>query len=337
MWNLGLVQWYTATEIVTSSWGYSGESFRFLDASSLVPPQGQPFRVSCSFSRWSSYATDLAFVNYSVISCEVSYEQVQSTTTFVDFPSYRISSDSPPIVDESETKPLDSSDAGSLVAAIGVSSAFYNTSLTTLNGYPMIDSVTSALIYGNDGVPAEKLFQYPPAQYLIPRLKHLIRVMGAQYMSYFYRSVDTSMPLVGSNIPATLEMGPIYRLKQSATSTRILEGLLAASWVFAVITGLTFRSRDVVKAKLGSLAATIALVADSELVRDLRKEQDKITNGKDGSEERVAMIVQAERTLASEGYQFSLGWWEVKGLSTSSEGQSGIARRRWGIDIGRAD
>ncbi|KAK4940665.1 hypothetical protein LTR10_019295 [Elasticomyces elasticus] len=276
------------------------------------------------------YANDAKFLNYSVFACKVSYEEVQATTTFLDFPTYRISSDAPPIVDESTTNPVNSTDIPVFLASTQYGASFYNTSLTSLNGYSIMDPVSTALIYGKDGVPAEKLFQYPPDQYLIPTLQHLIRVMGAQYISYFYRTANASLPLVDSTIPATLQMNPTYRLRQNATSTRILEGLLAASGLFAIITLLTFRTRDVVKAKLGSPAATIAMIADSDFVRELQREQSLIIK----EEERE---VHAERMIASEGGQFSLGWWEVRGLSTSSQSEGEFTKYRWAIDIGRSD
>ncbi|KAI1617029.1 hypothetical protein EDD36DRAFT_461890 [Exophiala viscosa] len=276
------------------------------------------------------YANNAKFVNYSVMSCKVSYEEVQATMTFLDFPSYRISSDAPPIVDESTTKPINSSDVSSFLAATEYSASFYNTSLTSLNGYSTMDPVSTALIYGKDGVPAEKLFPYSPEQYLIPNLQHLIRTMGAQYISYFYRSTNTTSPLVNSRIPATLQMNSTYRLRQTATSTRILDGLLAASGVFAILTLLTFRTRDVVKAKLGSPAVVMAMVADSEFVRELQKEQSLEPDETDRA-------VHAERMLASDGGQFSLGWWEVRGSSTSSQSEGQLTKYRWAIDIGRSD
>jgi hypothetical protein len=288
------------------------------------------------------YATDEAFVNYSVISCKVSYEQVQSTATF-ELPNYIISQNAPPTVDESETKSLNSSDVSSFLNAVYYFAAFYNTTETTSNGYPTMDPVTSALIYGKDGVLLEELFQHGPEEYLIPSLNHLIRVMAAQYMSYFYRTANSSVPLVDSTIPATLRMGPSYRLKQNVTSTRILDALLAASWLCAVITLLTFRSRDVAKAKLGSLAATLALVADSEFVHDLQSYVQKDGGrggGKDRPQQKSANIIQMEQMLSFEGYQFSLGLWRETGKPSQSpenQNREATTRGRWGIDIGRSE
>ena len=213
------------------------------------------------------YATDTKFVNYSAILCRAFYEQVQ-TTAMLDLPQYVFSKTIPPAVNESQTKQVNSTDIRVFLDS-NLYMGFYNTSETTWNGYATIDSVTSALIYGKDGIPAKQIFQHDPTQFLVPALKQLIQTTGAQHISYFYRSANSSLPSVDATIPATLQMGPIYRLKQNATSTRILDGLLAASTLLGAIVIFTFRYRDVAKAQPGRLAATLALVADSEFVRDL--------------------------------------------------------------------
>ncbi|EXJ66797.1 uncharacterized protein A1O5_09992 [Cladophialophora psammophila CBS 110553] len=258
------------------------------------------------------YATDEAFVNYSVVSCRVSYEQVATTAAF-ELPSYVISKDAPPTVDETQTKPLNSSDVNNFLNSVGYFAAFYNTSITTFNGYSTMDSVTTALIYGKDGVPIEQVFQKPPDEHLIPSLRHMIRVMAAQYMSYFYRTANSSMPLVGSTIPATLQVGPDFRLKQNATSTRVLDVLLVVSWLFAMITVFTFRSRDIAKAQPGTLAAALALVSDSEFVYNMQtRVQSDLGGGgteRDNSLPKSIHSVQVEQELLSEGSLFSLGWW----------------------------
>ncbi|KIW95591.1 uncharacterized protein Z519_04176 [Cladophialophora bantiana CBS 173.52] len=188
------------------------------------------------------YATDEAFVNYSVVSCRVSYEQVSTTATF-ELPSYVISKDAPPAVDETQTKPLNSSDVNNLLNSVGYFAA-WGTNRTAL--------------------------PEAPDERLIPSLRHMIRVMAAQYMCYFYRTANSSMPLVGSTIPATLQMGPDFRLKQNGTSTPVLDVLLVVLWPFAMITIFAFRSRDIAKAQPGTLAAALALVADSEFVHTIQ-------------------------------------------------------------------
>jgi hypothetical protein len=319
--------------------------------------------ISCSnLTGIYGYATDEAFVNYSVISCKVSYEQV-STTAVLELPNYVISKNAQPRVDETPIKPVNSSDVNDFLNSVYYSALFYNTSLTTVNGIAMMDPVTTALIYGKDGVPAEQLFQRPPEEHLIPSLRSIVQVMAAQYMSYFYRTTNSSIPLVGSTVPVAVQMGPDYRLKQNIVSTRILDVLLAVSWLFAMLTVFTFRSHDVAKAKPGTLAATLALVADSEFVHniqtDIQHDRSTEIRRKHTSVEKSTKAIQVEQQLRSEGYQFSLGWWDemirpppisiltrprtpraitATTSSTSSSGdQKGATRRRWGIDIGRSE
>lgn len=305
------------------------------------------------------YATDKAFVNQTVIMCEVGYEQVQSTVT-LDLPNYLPSKDFPPTVNASTAKFVNSSDGGTeggidipvFLASMFYSSVFYNNSATTYNGYALMDPFTTAMIYGAGGIPQEKIFLHDPEEYLIPRFKNLTGIMGAQYISYFYRSANPTLPHVGATLPSTLQTGPGYRLKQNATSTRILDALLALSSLFAAITVFTFRYRDLARAQLGSVAATLALVADSEFVQDLRgsitnRSQNNIggewTTERDALQSRAADIVQMEQKLATEGYQFSLGWWKDARTSLSSSTALSeffnptVPRRRWGIDVGRAE
>ena len=317
-------------------------------AGSVAPRPWSNVGIYCSnLVGLYGYATDEALVNHTLVSCKVSFQQVRSTVTF-DLPNYAVSRDVSPVVDESSAKTLQSSDVSNFLDGTSIFPAFYNTSLTTLHGYAVIDQVTAALIYGTDGIPAEQIFLKPPEEYLIPSLTHFTRVLAAQWMSYYYRTANSSLPLVGSTIPATLQMGPNYRLKQNATSTRILDGLLAAAFVFAVISVYTFRVRDVAKARLGTLAATLALVADSEFMQDLQSLAPSGAGAGTAGERqtflsRSADIVRAERELSSKGYQFSLGWWRETTTTSSISSASATkitehtVSRRWGIDVGRAE
>lgn len=74
----------------------------------------------------------MGFVNYSVISCKVSYEQVQTAATF-ELPNYLVSKDAPPTIDESQSKPINSSDVNDFLNSVFYFASFYNTSLTTVN------------------------------------------------------------------------------------------------------------------------------------------------------------------------------------------------------------
>jgi hypothetical protein len=287
------------------------------------------------------YATDQAFVNYSAILCRAQYQQVDATVTF-DLPNYVPSKTAPMIVDESSVKVLkEDLDSNSMLNSLTYL-GFYNQTETTLNGQQLIDPITAALIYGKDGISMEQVFQSELEEFLVPSLRRLVRLGGAQYMSYFYRSANSSLAQVGLTTPATLEMGPTYRLKQSATSTRILDGLLAASALCSIWAILTFRYRDVAKAQLGSLAAVLALVADSTFVRNLRdsapSQRDALAKNRTAGQ-RNANILYMQQRLAAEGSFFSLGW-RTDPVSVPlglSETEGPTQRRRWGIDEGPAE
>jgi hypothetical protein len=307
------------------------------------------------------YATDEKLINYTIVSCAASFQSIQVLTT-LELPGYAIAREKPPIVHENDTRALQSNDEEIFVSYLLGATSLYNNSLTVSSDFPeysLIDSVTSALMYGRDGIPANEIFDSPPSTSLIPALKRYVGVAGAQYTSYFYRSTNSSSklaPAAGSTLPGTVLLGPNYRLVQNATSTRILDGLLAAAFVFALITIYTFRSRDVARAELGSLAATFALIADSEIVQELRntsnvefsRHSEKMhTEGAFISPGRAGVIVRAQQKLLRGGYQFSLGWWDSSNAALSLESDVGSAirsdgeglqkRRRWGIGVGRAE
>ncbi len=245
-------------------------------------------------------------------------------------------------MDESRTRSFatDSTEVIGLLDAV-TWLAFYNTTKTTFNGFQTIDSVTAAMIYGKDGVPVDTLFKSKPEEYLIPRLQNIVGVTAAQYISYFYRTTNSTLPLINSTIPATLQMGPGYRLKQNATSTRILDALLVACTLFAAITMFSFRCHDVAKAKLGSVAATLALVADSEFVQDLTS---SVRDTVDGESEEAwsaqrSAAMRMEQKLSSQGYQFSLGWWSDSRAPPLTAAENAVlrTRRRWENDVGKAE
>ena len=129
-----------------------------------------------------------------------------------------------------------------------------------------------------------------------------------------YVSVPTAQPLVpqssrsfGANFTLTET-----RLVQSSVSTRVLEGLLAVTWLLSVITMLSVKTRKVLPRNPCSIAGMASLLVGSDMLTLIPRRSEWAD----------------DKTLLKhglfEGYFFGLGWW--------GDGKT----RRWGIDVGRA-
>lgn len=114
----------------------------------------------------------------------------------------------------------------------------------------------------------------------------------------------TAQPFTGTlDFPSTSQA----RLIQDGTSTRILEGLLIAMLICAVVAFWLLGTKDLLPAEPTSIAAVAALIAGSRMTRD-----NASMGGMKGDDWKRRF----------EGRFYKLGWWEGK----RSEG------RRFGID-----
>ena len=100
-----------------------------------------------------------------------------------------------------------------------------------------------------------------------------------------------------------------YRLKQSEVSTRILQGLLAALSICAIITFLLVDSSALLPYNPCNIAAVTSLLAGSEMLDVVAANENKL-----------------DQQHKWQGYFFSLGMWPL------AEGG-----KRFGIDIGKAE
>jgi hypothetical protein len=181
------------------------------------------------------------------------------------------------------------------------------------------DNFFSALVYGRDGVPVSEMVGEVNIPCLLSAVQHLWRIVYAQTFrtSVFFTSADPDdikawAPQQPWN--ATFTDPNAYRLKQSAVSTRILQGILAALSLCATIAFLLMDTRKVLPNNPSSIAVVASLLAGSEMLNIVTSTQD----GKHGETQH--------KSNPWVGYFFSLGWWERPG-----------GARRYGIDIGKAE
>jgi len=105
------------------------------------------------------------------------------------------------------------------------------------------------------------------------------------------------------------------KLYQDATSTYILEALLATMFLCGLIALFTLDTSLVLPKNPCSIAATASLLADSEFLA-------LVPPGSEYCDDE-----ELKRRPPFDGYLFSLNWW----------GLPGSIQRRFGIDVGKAD
>jgi hypothetical protein len=190
---------------------------------------------------------------------------------------------------------------------------FYNTS----DGQNF-DNFFSSLVYGRYGIPIDEMLGKANSPRLMSAVEHLWRVLYAQtfrtspeYLSADPRDIEAWTPQ--QPLDVTLVDRNAFRLKQSEIATRILQGLLAAISLFALVAFWPMDTGRVLPNKPSSIAVVASLLAGSEMLN--------IAEVQAGKEE----IAKLNRSRW-DGYFFSLGWWEQPG-----------GTRRFGIDVGKAE
>ena len=270
--------------------------------------------------------------DYTWFTCTTNVESVDTQTRFT-LPDYSISTVQ---IDERSAKKVDSlaeidvaprGEKIHYVNVTGPNTALWSRNLALdPNGYltyynissgQNYDNFFSALVYGRDGVPASELIGSANVPRLFHAVQHLWRVyLAQQFRTNMYvlsadpddiKRLAPQQPLNG-----TLMDSNTYRLKQSEVSTRILQGILAALSLCAIITFFLLDSRAVLPCNPCSIAAVASLLAGSEMldVMMASKENDDLD----------------EQQHKWGGYFFSLGMWPQLG-----------GAKRFGIDIGKAE
>ncbi|GME65591.1 hypothetical protein GTA08_BOTSDO12789 [Neofusicoccum parvum] len=156
-------------------------------------------------------------------------------------------------------------------------------------------------------------------------LTHVYRTIIAQTANLALRvPLNTSAPLAPpATVNGTLTNPNVYRLRQSAVSTRILDGLLVAvALCIAVSFGLMDTRRLLPKNPAPIAAGASLLAGKAEMLRP-----DLLPKGAQWCSDS-----ELEKRGVWDGFVFSLGWW-----NSGSHGADGGESKRFGIDIGKAD
>lgn len=174
------------------------------------------------------------------------------------------------------------------------------------------DPFTNYVINGRNGIPLTDL---------LDNNTMLIEAVERTYGIYFAQLLRTSnawstAPANATRLPATFTFADRHRLVQHGISTRLLEGILAAMFLCAVIayTSIwrdTKGTRRILPKSPYTIASTASLFAGAELLETVPEGVQHMSK----KQMRAAGIFK--------GCDFSLGWWDD--------------RQRFGIDVGQAD
>ena len=172
-----------------------------------------------------------------------------------------------------------------------------------------VDGFFGGLVPGRDGSAWIDLIGLANFDNFSTHVDKLYSIIYTQWLSFNARvsAEPDTKPL------RALVMNPRrMRLTQSAVSTRILEGLLAAMAICTVAAFFLIDTRKLLPNNPCSIGAMVALLAESDLIKTIPE----------GAEWHDSKERQQKRVFGE--YTFSLGWWEGLG-----------GRKRFGVDVGR--
>lgn len=173
------------------------------------------------------------------------------------------------------------------------------------------DSFFGGLTPGRSGIAWEDLLGEANFTTFSNAVDDLYAIMYSQWLNVYGR---TNAPSSAKSLDALVMDPTRTRLMQSAISTRIMEGLLAALALSIVAAYFLLDTRKVLPFNPCSIAATSALLADSDILK----------NVPEGAEWYSEKELVSKRIFSD--YLFSLGWFEGVG-----------GGRKFGIHVGNGE
>lgn len=251
-----------------------------------------------------------------IVTCSLVLAQVEVDTTF-SLPSYDIVST---IVDESSAYILPTNIAWN---DIGPSNAL---SAPVKESEDVYDDVFSMLVHGGTKIQGTAMIDFMGANNTIvlsEALSHLFGIFWAQVLNLNARTTtqpSTQGGLSSATISGNMTSMNITRLQQQGTSTRILEGLLAAITICIALSFMLMKTDKVLPLNPCSIAASASLLAESRMMQPTTilfpTGSEWHHNGKRVHQKKLYV-----------GRTFSLKWWQMK------PNLSGDRQMRYGIDV----
>ncbi|KAB8213305.1 hypothetical protein BDV33DRAFT_69402 [Aspergillus novoparasiticus] len=290
------IKWYDMTLPVNGT-TYNGTAFgtfQVTDIINTMPECPKMVGVYGAVSNPNSTDTD----GIHGFTCFPYVDEIDVDTTFT-VPGFKIQSAKP---DESSSRRF----ADSLASQLDFDS-FLPTS-KTVTAYDGFDNVFVAMMQDQKTLTVTDLEQSDRVPVVINATQHLYRVLMAQSMNG-----NSRLPLEqDTKYQGTVVDPTRVRLKQSAVSTRILEGFLAAMALCIMVAFYLGRRTEVIPVNPCSIAGAATLLAGSEMLKP-----DVIPPGSEWCDD-----TELVKRGVFNGVMFGLGWWEGK---------------RFAIDIGRPE
>ncbi|KAF3006760.1 hypothetical protein E8E13_010017 [Curvularia kusanoi] len=179
------------------------------------------------------------------------------------------------------------------------------------------DPVFQAVVYGLgtrddlEKVPMNDYLSADGIEAIFAELQHVLRIMTAQSANLIRMPLNvTSLLAPPSTINATLSHNHVYRLHQSAISTRILDGLLIAIAICVALSFALMNTRNILPKNPASIAATASLLSGHA-----RMIQEDVLpwNAQWYSDAEIKA-----RKVWDDVF-FRLGWWDSDGSSVQEE------------------
>ncbi|OSS50674.1 hypothetical protein B5807_04380 [Epicoccum nigrum] len=179
------------------------------------------------------------------------------------------------------------------------------------------DPAFQAVVYGLG--TRDDLKSFPMKEYLstegfdkvFAELQHVHRTMTAQSANLIRMPLNTTSPLAPpSTVSATLVNSHVYRLHQSAISTRILDGLLIATALCIALSFFLMNTSKTLPKNPASIAASASLLSS-----DAKMFQEGVLPK--GAQWCNDTELKAQKVW--DGVLFRLGWWNSDGQSEREE------------------
>ncbi|KAJ5200051.1 Protein of unknown function DUF3433 [Penicillium cf. griseofulvum] len=183
------------------------------------------------------------------------YAETIDASIRLKLPGLELASDHPPVPDESSAK---------LVPGVYVPMSEWWV-LSDRDSYPLMDAFFHFLIAGKYGIPIEDLGVADQSEKVIEAIKRQIRLITAQQFNYFSRGTSNETASQ-ARLVGNITMPNRLRLVQDATSTRILQGILAVMLVLGILGSVIMNTDHVLPKNPCSIAAVGSLLADSNLI-----------------------------------------------------------------------
>lgn len=165
--------------------------------------------------------------------------------------------------------------------------------------YPTFDGFFQLLVSGKYAISVDNFQSAKGNQTVLDAIKHQHKLINAQQFGNYTRGTANDT-IKHSPIFGNMTTSDRLRLVQDATSTRILDGLLASMLILGIIGTWLLNTDHILPKSPCSVAAVASLLADSKLL-------NQFVQGAWRPDDKSLAQTFAHR-------RFYLGWWEDQNL-----------------------